>query len=1330
MGRIEWARAAQFNWAFDNLGGALLQEALAGNWQDAAAQVGGDGKITLTAPDRGAGQVYFIRGVFSGDTVFPWSGFWAEPMSGDLTNYYSGGSFANEGETTVITLGTPLPAGTAVQLYYVYFTGETAAKYEPLNNYPCIRRACRSREDYTYDFAVDRMLDLMATLHFAGMAQGKDYGPLIRFLWEAFARRQESRSSPLMRDSFERRFWDRGEHLMYRGATAGTGAFQVFESEAAAGGTGRVLHVRANLPASGDTAWFGYGLDWDLNEAPFNAVDRLSFKLQGPGDTRRLHNLVKNGSGSASLVLKGDYTRQEKRRFVVQIESTGAVGTATFRWSKDNGLTWEASGLLSGDRQHPVALWAGIEVYWEAGGGTHLVAGDYWTFWAGEPAAHPRKLLVVLNNSTPESPDPWGPAHTFVHAVPDRFPELTYLELPFSQFWRRDNIIEDGDRITANWGAWYSATQPDAGEITLGTREETEILEGDTFYTQRLITWNATPYATAFGAWAGIDPGRCNSSGHSQVNFLLKPVVAGPSSLTLRVKVKDAQGSYFYKDETVATNAWQRVTVAFADLQLESGSAPLTHPLQVIDVGLPSPPPETGAFYLTDLKFGEHLTFAGAGHLRTLEFKLEQQGVEEHEWRLDDVSLNLEAQDPYPYAPRLAISLTPYGQNPWRGPTLVHYAHPLAPYLAGAANLAQTYVALQRDAQEEYHSRYGGTKGPIMPVHTRNDLENLALLGCGNFNKFCWWPDYPEAGSGLGQYWAFLRLAQYYLVSGDAEAWEVLDNWLSWFMEAGFRVLTAYNIGLQTGNQAFGGTLGNDFTVNTTVRINALGVFDSNSDGITGPIYATIYNRSTHLNVTEPLCFTAAAPGWLFQGARYKNLATPVTLPPGDYTVAAWGFSAADPLGNSNNGPGIIDPEKDTGEGAITYGPYARYHTNPDTYPTNAGSWIFLAGAFQFSLLNDSLTGGQAIFPANFSESGFTYGDYDPGQTAAVALGCIFCSLRTGDFRARIWARRILDDLRLNRLDPDYGGYRSDRHYAWLNALALQAFGVAVNGVPGQAYRFPALTEDRSHFEALMSWVMGRAGDVKPNVLNAELIPFTYSEAGDLWDYAPHYLTASQMGTLEAVVLMLGAALEYGKLQGDWDWFNRLLSFILRDNLTVLTQAQIRRLTAACAQAGRANLVRLRYADYDRDSGKYCEAREQAALENWGEQAVELDFRYGAPVVLEDPAMARLLATRLLQRLAPPQETAEVETWLEAARVELGDTVAVSSDFHGWEREEFEVLGKDLDLGRRRVRLQLGRLRERTNSWAVDAAGGPFDAYGIDQPSSWDENWYYRGYVS
>jgi hypothetical protein len=49
---------------------------------------------------------------------------------------------------------------------------------------------------------------------------------------------------------------------------------------------------------------------------------------------------------------------------------------------------------------------------------------------------------------------------------------------------------------------------------------------------------------------------------------------------------------------------------------------------------------------------------------------------------------------------------------------------------------------------------------------------------------------YPEVGNGLGQYWAFMRLAQYHFHSGDANAWAVLDNWLNWLTTHGVEETT------------------------------------------------------------------------------------------------------------------------------------------------------------------------------------------------------------------------------------------------------------------------------------------------------------------------------------------------------------------------------------------------------------------------------------------------------------------------------------------------------------------------------------------------------------
>lgn len=1373
MTRIQWARASQFNWVFDNMGGTPLQEVAAGNWSGATALVQADGRITIASPNPGGGQILLVRGVWPAATGFPWEGFWAEPVSGDLTNYYLGGSFTNQGSTTVITLGTSLATGTSVQVYYLYLTGEKSAQYEPLNNYPCVRRAYRARDDYTYDFAVDRILDLMVFLHLAGREQGRDLQPLIKFLWDAFYPREESRTSPLVFDSFERQAWNRGAYLLYREATAGVSAFQVFAIEQAPGSSTRELHLRAELPGVQDAAWCGYGLDWSLTPAPFNAMDRVQLKLRGPGDTRRVHNLTKVGSGSASLVIAGDYDRQERRKFVVQMETGGEVGQAACRWSRDGGQSWEASGVITGDRDHPVDLWGGVQVYWEGGSGTDLVAGDAWAFWGGDPAVHPRRLLVSLNDSADADPDPWGPQHVYVHALPDRFTETTAFEIDFHQFWRRDNIIDDGDRVRAMWGGWYSAA-PDDSDITIGDWEETLVLFGDTFYTQRLITWDLSPFVTAWGAWVGIDPQRCNSTGQTNVNFLIKPVVSGANYLNVRVKVKDAQGSYFYKDVTVQVNSWQRVTVNLGEMGLESGTSPLTHPLQVVDLGLAAAPPSNGAFYLTDLKFGDHLTFAGAPRLRLLEFKMEQQGLPDHEWWLDEVGLNLEAGDPYPFTPRLAISLTPYGQNPWRGPTLVHYAQPLAPYLVGALNLCQDYLNLHRDAQDEFQGHYGGVKGPMLPVHTRNDVENIALCGEEDFTGFSWWPKYRHYGLVSGA-WHF---------NGALTDASGHSHTLGWSSGS-----PAYVPGVcQPGNTA----VSFDGTAHASLASNSLLEPGLNPFSLT-----LIIKGSPQGSAWCWLVDKMGTDGWVIQTKEAGSTALQLRVTTsagdsfadipgvldGDWHMVTWMIALGEGkiykvkdgvlLGNDNLAAGngltntaylnlgsygvfsldyfkyerrVLPPEEYANAWAIVQGT-----VNGSAYPEVGGGlgqyWAFMRLAQYYFVSKDPQTwaildnwlswsdiflqadGPGWKFPQVFSEYGFLYGSpYDPGMAASLVLGCLYVYLRNGDARAGLWARRLLDDLRENRMDQEFGGYKSDYHYAWLHGLVLQAFGLAVNGAAGQAYPFPSTSQDAAHFDALISWTFSHAGDGKPNVLNSDLIPFTISEAADVWDYVPNYLCLAQMGSLEGVVCMLGGALEYAKRQGDWSWWQRLLHFILLDNLVELPAGQIRSLTLSYDLEGVKNLVRLRYADYNQDNSQYAEARDDAAIAAWGEQAVDLDCRYGGPVVMENPEVAQLLASRLLQRLANPWQLAAAETWLEGARIELGDTVAVSSDFHRLKREEFWVTGKDLDLGRRTTHLSLARILKPAAAWAVDQSGSDYDDYAIDQGSSYDANWQYRAY--
>jgi hypothetical protein len=186
---------------------------------------------------------------------------------------------------------------------------------------------------------------------------------------------------------------------------------------------------------------------------------------------------------------------------------------------------------------------------------------------------------------------------------------------------------------------------------------------------------------------------------------------------------------------------------------------------------------------------------------------------------------------------------------------------------------------------------------------------------------------------------------------------------------------------------------------------------------------------------------------------------------------------------------------------------------------------------------------------------------------------------------------------------------------------------------------------------------------------------------------------------------------------------------VLLDNQVRLQPSQVRSLSAGYQLAGVKNLVRLYYADYNQDNSRYLEARDEAAIAAWGEAAVDVDLRYDAPVVLEDPQVAQLLAGRLVKRLSSPWEVVNLETWLEGARLEIGDTLAVTSPFHGFTEEGFTVFGKAVDLAGRRVRLNLARPFQNTWAWAVEDPGSDYDSYAIDEAINLDSNWSYRAYA-
>jgi hypothetical protein len=94
------------------------------------------------------------------------------------------------------------------------------------------------------------------------------------------------------------------------------------------------------------------------------------------------------------------------------------------------------------------------------------------------------------------------------------------------------------------------------------------------------------------------------------------------------------------------------------------------------------------------------------------------------------------------------------------------------------------------------------------------------------------------------------------------------------------------------GNQAWTGTLGLDFTVNSAVTISSLGVFDDDGDGLLSNLSVAIYDSVSKTIVGPTVMFAANTDGtgqaYLFQSV------TPFSLAPGSYQLASWGYNGVD----------------------------------------------------------------------------------------------------------------------------------------------------------------------------------------------------------------------------------------------------------------------------------------------------------------------------------------------------------------------------------------------------------------------------------------------------
>ncbi len=379
------------------------------------------------------------------------------------------------------------------------------------------------------------------------------------------------------------------------------------------------------------------------------------------------------------------------------------------------------------------------------------------------------KLRLQLNRASKNDADKYtNQNYIYEHIIPDFATDWVQYDIPLNNFINCRNIYYDTGINCTFWKF------PDTTDVELS--EVVERFQEGTYWHEsyKKAYWKNSPAYVLLG-FANGSGYYGKPTGESELSFYL--YVNSTSDLPINVEVR--------QDSTTKTasinptsGAWHRITISFSSFDVAVNENDIEY-IQLV-VGSPT---ATGDIRVADVRFGDHKTFADeAEKLLLIQYYCTRAfgGNENQLFYIRDLMFGPNSEDPYPYAPYLAISVREYGQHYWRGPALVHYAFPTAPYICGDTDILKTYLDFHVDAQDKYYSMYGGVKGPIMPVHARNNMENIIILGEENYTKFCWWTDYPETNTGLAQYWAAKKAAEYYCLTQDSRILEYLENWISW----------------------------------------------------------------------------------------------------------------------------------------------------------------------------------------------------------------------------------------------------------------------------------------------------------------------------------------------------------------------------------------------------------------------------------------------------------------------------------------------------------------------------------------------------------------------
>ncbi|MCA9184096.1 MAG: PEP-CTERM sorting domain-containing protein [Pirellulaceae bacterium] len=301
---------------------------------------------------------------------------------------------------------------------------------------------------------------------------------------------------------------------------------------------------------------------------------------------------------------------------------------------------------------------------------------------------------------------------------------------------------------------------------------------------------------------------------------------------------------------------------------------------------------------------------------------------------------------------------------------------------------------------------------------------------------------------------------------------------------------------LVTGVQNFGGDLGMDFDVREfDVEVVSLGAFDSAQDGWFSDITVELWSRDdagtaapgddTGITILASDVFSSADAGTLVGGSRFKNLASPLTLTPGSYTIVARGYSADELLGNNGfGGPnaGTPTPAINGAGGIIRFVGTSRYGTNdsfPDT-PDSGPANRYNAGTFQFNVDIDPL-----VLEVNTTTGAMTF-----RNEGANTFNVDFYEIRSpgGTLNANGW--NSLADQGVAGWGE--GGQSDDMLLVEANLTDSTVFGTGANRAIGNGYsaatdardlQFLYVTSSGIEIDGIVRYVQGSVlqGDYNKN---------------------------------------------------------------------------------------------------------------------------------------------------------------------------------------------------------------------------------------------------------